>query len=336
MANIMRLGGGGVSGGNELIVTAPTGSIVTVAKDGVVKTTTERNGVWTFKGLEAGDWTVTATLGGKIAVETATVGEEISIIYKPVAKTSPTSGVTYTNGLSGLDAATVNLFSEAISNNTSINKDTSTVYIDFDAVHRKLSVGDQVSLTLYDTAYNFDIIGFNHDTLTTATEYGAETATGLAGMTLQMHDLFATTYAMNSSDASSGGWKDSLMRTSTMVTMKAYLPDDWEGIIKAVNKTSSIGSGATTGTETVSDECFLLAEIEIFGSTTSSVSGEGSQYAYYKAGNSKIKNMSGSPFHWWERSPFRGSPAYFCAVINGNPNGSGASAKFGVSFAFCV
>ena len=81
-----------------------------------------------------------------------------------------------------------------------------------------------------------------------------------------------------------------------MATMKGYLPSAWKSIIKPVNKASGTGDGSTSGTETVSDSCFLLAEIEIFGSTRHSVSGEGTQYAYYKAGNSKAKNKDGSAY----------------------------------------
>lgn len=337
MANIMRLGGG-VGGGDELIVTAPTGSTVTATKDGVTKTAVENSGTWTFKGLEYGDWTVTATRVGKTVSKVVTVSAEtVELHYKPTASTTATSGVTYTDGLSGLDAATVSLFGEAISNNSAITNTTSTVYIDFGSVHRKIDIGDQVTLALNGTNYTFDVIGFNHDTLTTAAAYGANTATGKAGMTLQMHDLFATTYQMNSSSTNSGGWKSSAMRTSTMATMKGYLPDDWEAIIKPVNKASGTGGGSSSGTETVSDSCFLLAEIEIFGSTTYSVSGEGSQYAYYKAGNSKVKNKSGSADDWWERSPRSGNSGYFCFVYrSGTATNHHAYYGCGVAFGFCV
>ena len=211
------------------------------------------------------------------------------------------------------------------------------MYIDFGSVHRKVSVGDQVTLALNGTNYTFDVIGFNHDTLTTSTAYGATTKTGKAGITFQMHDLFATTYVMNSSNTNSGGWKSSAMRTSTMATMKGYLPAAWQTAIKPVNKVSGTGGGSSSGTETVSDSCFLLAEIEIFGSTTYSVSGEGTQYAYYKAGNSKVKNKGGSAGYWWERSPRSGGSTRFCRVTSDSAAGYvSADSSFGVAFGFCV
>lgn len=209
--------------------------------------------------------------------------------------------------------------------------------MDYKEIHRKISVGDQVTLALNGTNYTFDVIGFNHDTLTTSTAYGSTTATGKAGITFQMHDCFATTYVMNSSNTNSGGWKSSAMRTSTMATMKGYLPTAWQTAIKPVNKASGTGGGSSSGTETVSDSCFLLAEIEIFGSTSYSVSGEGTQYAYYKAGNSKVKNRSGSAGSWWERSPLSGISNYFCRVSSsGTAGGNDASNSRGVAFGFCI
>ena len=255
----------------------------------------------------------------------------------PTASLTAQSGVSYTNGLNGLEADVISLFSAAISNNSDITNETSVVYLDKGDIHRKVSVGDQVTLSLNGTNYAFDVIGFNHDTLTDTTAYGEETATGKAGITFQMHDLFATIYVMNSSNTNRGGWNNSAMRTSTMAIMKGYLPDDWKAIIKPVNKASGTGGGSSSGTKTVSDSCFLLAEIEIFGSTTYSVSGEGSQYAYYKAGNSKIKHRSGPASSWWERSPQKGETMRFCLVgLNGVGAGGMSSGSSGVAFGFCV
>lgn len=288
------------------------------------------------------DTTGTATVTVRVsegdnhnAPEDATIA--VTASFKPSASTSAASGVTYTSGLSGLSASEVSMFAEAISNNSAVTSTTSTVYIDFGSVHRKLSVGDQVTLALNGTNYAFDIIGFNHDALTTAAAYGASTATGKAGITLQMHDLFATTYKMNSSNTNSGGWKSSAMRTSTMATMNGYLPSAWRSVIKPVNKKAGTGDGSSSGTETVSDSCFLLAVVEIFGKTTYSVSGEGSQYAYYKAGNSTVKNRSGTARNWWGRSPHSGSSSSFCGVMDdGRADYAGASTTRGVAFGFCV
>ena len=70
-----------------------------------------------------------------------------------------------------------------------------------------------------------------------------------------------------------------------------------------------------------------------------SVSGEGAQYAYYKAGNSKVKNRSGSATLWWERSPSSGNGKSFCLIASDGTafnNYAGATHSGGVAFGFCV
>ena len=195
------------------------------------------------------------------------------------------------------------------------------------------SVGDQKTITVNGTSYTVDLIGFDHDTPTDTSAYGRSKA----GATFQLHDLLSTTYPMNSSGTNSGGWKSSVMRTSTMATLLGQLSSDLKNVIVPVNKLSGTGGGSSSGVETTSDSLFLLAEIEIFGSTTYSVSGEGSQYAYYTNGNSTVKNKDGSADIWWERSPCSGYSYNFCFVYsNGNANGNSAYHGYGVSFGFCV
>ena len=72
--------------------------------------------------------------------------------------------------------------------------------------------------------------------------------------------------------------------------------------------------------------------------TTYSVSGEGTQYAYYnKAGNSKVKNKGGSANIWWERSPNSGNSNNFCNVnSNGNANNNNANNSWALAPCFFV
>ena len=126
------------------------------------------------------------------------------------------------------------------------------------------------------------------------------------------------------------------MRKSNMVTYLSQLTSAWQNAIKQVNKLSSAGSQSTT-IKTTADKLFLLSEVEIFGSTSYSVSGEGTQYAYYKAGNSKVKNVSGSAGSWWERSPYAYNTTNFCYVFStGGASNANAYNSVGVAFGFCV
>lgn len=323
-----------------------TGDVdVTRAGDGAVSASSNNTSVATVNvsgtkitvtGKANGSATITVNVAAgtnHTAPSSKTFTVKVSILS---ASTSATSGVTYTSGISSITQADLNRYAKAISNNSAITSATSTVYIDDGDNHYKISVGDTVAISVSGASYSFRIIGFNHDDLNSSTAYGTATATGKAGFSFQMVDCLATTYAMNSSNTNSGGWGSCALRTTLQGTIKNTIAAAWTEIMKKVNKKTSAGSASTT-INTTADDLFLLSEIEIFGSVTYSVSGEGAQYAYYKAGNSKVKNVSGSADNWWERSPYASSSTYFCLVYsNGNANASYASYSGGVAFGFCV
>lgn len=189
-------------------------------------------------------------------------------------------------------------------------------------------VGDQKSITVNGVKYQTRIIGFNHDNLTSG---------GKAGITFQMVDCLNTTYNMESSNTNVNGWLNCAMRkTHLRTTIWGQLESSLKSVIKTVNKRASAGNQSAT-IQTAQDTLFLLSEVEIFGKVTCSKAGEGSQYAYYAAGNSTIKKVNGSANHWWERSPYGSLSAYFCFVTSdGAANGGNASRTYGVAFGFCV
>ena len=189
------------------------------------------------------------------------------------------------------------------------------------------SVGDTKTIKLNGVSYTAQIIGFNHDT---------KTAGGVAGITFQLVDCLNTTYPMNSSGNNVGGWKSSEMR-ARISEFLSQLDEDLQSVIKPVNKLTSVSSGTST-IETVSDKLFLLSEVEIFGSTQYSYTGEGSQYDWYKAGNTNVKKVNGSVNSWWERSPYKDGAQYYCSVNYHGVKSTDpvSSTTVGVSFGFCV
>lgn len=186
-----------------------------------------------------------------------------------------------------------------------------------------------------------EVIGFNHDVLSNANAYGKVTKTGMAGITLCCKKI-ASNMVMNNSATNTGGWKGSNIRSSSLPELKnAMVPPafryDVASAIKPVNKLSGLGGGSSSGVETTSDDLFLLSEIEVFGSTTFSVPGEGTQYAYYKAGNSREKEWQGAASSWWLRSPRSGNNSQFCRIDTGTAaDYFGANNTSGVAFAFCI
>lgn len=189
-------------------------------------------------------------------------------------------------------------------------------------------VGDQKSITVNGVKYQTRIIGFNHDNLTSG---------GKAGITFQMVDCLNTTYNMESSNINTNGWLNCAMRkTHLRTTIWGQLESSLKSVIKTVNKLASAGNQSAT-IQTAQDTLFLLSEVEIFGKVTYSKAGEGSQYAYYAAGNSTIKKVNGSATAWWERSPDGSNTTRFCHVNgNGVAGNSAAGHTYGVSFGFCV
>lgn len=256
------------------------------------------------------------------------------------ASTAARSGVTYTSGIADLAAATISSLAALISNCSAITSNTETVYVDYGDVHRKISIGDQITITMNSVAQLVNIIGFNHDSLTTATAYGSTTATGKAGITLQTDGLPLPTRKMNTSAVSTGGWKSTYMRSTILPSIKSnYLPSEWQSVIKAVNKKAGAGNGSTSLT-TVSDTLFLLAHIEIFGTEESVAQGEGTQYKWYATGNTKIKSdEDGTVRNWWTRSnPTTTANVAKFIIVNtsGNRATSVSNGARGTSFAFCV
>lgn len=91
MADVFAyLEGFGASGGSPnkstIIVTVPTGSTVTCKMGSTTKTATEKNGVWTFGGLDLGTWTITSTKGGDSATQDVVITrltvEYVTIVYR--------------------------------------------------------------------------------------------------------------------------------------------------------------------------------------------------------------------------------------------------------------
>lgn len=163
-------------------------------------------------------------------------------------------------------------------------------------------VGNSKTMLINGTEYQIDIIGKNHD------DYAD--GSGKAPLTFQLHDCYGEPEAMNSTDTNDGGWMKCAMRQTHLPAILSQMPVEVQNGIREVNKLTSAGSQSST-INTTEDKLFLLSEIEIFGSTSHSKSGEGTQYDYYKAGNSKVKNRNGSATAWWERSPYGSNSSFF-------------------------
>jgi len=97
IGNIGGQSGGGILTKSILIVTAPTGSTVTVTKGSVTKAAAEKNGEWWFRNLDNGEWTITATKNTLKAIATYSI-TQFGVYRKEITYFQATINVTYPAG----------------------------------------------------------------------------------------------------------------------------------------------------------------------------------------------------------------------------------------------
>lgn len=284
----------------EVHVIADNGTQVTMTKGGKTLTAMVSGGEAVLYPTELGEWTIKYTFDSSQKTKQWKL-EVIGIVY--------VYPFTIGDNLNDTDWADIDICGR------------------LGMAQQFFKVGDSKTVNIGGTNYEVQIIGFNHDD---------KVSGGKAAYSFQLVDCLNQTQQMNTSNTNTGGWNGSAMR-GRMSTYKSQLPAALRNVIKTVKKKSGTGGGSSSGTQQTNDDLFLLSEIEIFGTTTYSVAGEGTQYEWYKAGNSRIKKVNGSANAWWERSPYSGDASFFCIVYSsGNADYHTASASHGVSFGFCV
>ena len=275
----------------------------------------------------SGDGTISAVSDNTAAATVSVSGNTVTVTGKANGSATITisvaAGTNYTAPANKTCAVTVSFLKDNFADN-----DWASIIAacHSGSVPSTWVVGNSKTMTINGASYQVDIIGKNHDTYASG---------GKAPLTFQLHDCYGETKNMNSSSTNSGGWTSCAMRSTHLPAILALMPTEVQNGIREVNKMTSAGSQSAT-INTTADKLFLLSEIEIFGSVKYSNSGEGTQYDYYKAGNSTVKNYNGGQHYWWERSPTGSYSTYFCRVYSdGGAGYSFASDAFGVAFGFC-
>ena len=176
------------------------------------------------------------------------------------------------------------------------------------------------------------IIDFDHDDLVTPINGKTK-----AAISVQLKNCLNTKGYMNSSNTNSGGWEESARRKWCNDIFYNAIPSILRNGIKQVIKKNYKVYNSNNIT-TTSDYCFLLSETEIFGEKKYSIdSTEGTQYEYYKTSSNRIKQVSGSNYYWWERSPNGDNTTRFCSVFDdGNAYWDDASYAYGVAPCLCI
>ena len=331
-----------------ITVNVDSGATVVLKKGGTTVQSKTSTGTAVFTVTETGAYTVEATKNGQ------TVSGSVNVV---------SSTTSYT--------LTLSFVSSTLNNNEwSVIKSVS----DKGQGANYWSIGDRKAVTLNGTVgklslsnvttYAF-IIGFNHNASVEGSNriHFQLAKTALSGGTdvclcdSSYNSNVSTTgyFSMNSSRTNSGGWASSQMRTnicgtslsSYSGTIIAVIPAALRAVLKSVTKytdNTANGGGSTASYVTATtDYFFLLSEFEVFGSITYGNTNEKNkqaQYAYYSAGNSKIKykhDGTSTAATWWLRSP-RASLSTIFVYVHTDGTVSYYNAYYSLGFApgFCV
>nr|DAJ08573.1 MAG TPA: hypothetical protein [Caudoviricetes sp.] len=327
----------------QIVVTVSAGATVTATKGNLSVSGTSVNGTCTLIVPEAGDWTVSATLGEETS--------NSAIVHV---------GFSYNTSL---------LFIPKLNDCT---WETIRDISDAGQGANYWSIGDRKAVTLNGrvgaltlsnvTTYVF-IIGFNHNSSVEGTnrihfQLGKTALSGGTDVALCDYYYKGTDggFQMRTNQSSSGGWASSNMRkaicgtnlSSYSGTIIAVIPAALRAVLKSVTKytdnTGYTGNDSAVGDVTATtDYFFLLSEYEVFGTISRGNTYESkkqAQYSYYSAGNSKVKykhSETSTAVYWWLRSPVVTYSGSFTNVSTGGTLGS-FSANYSLGFApgFCV
>lgn len=328
LGNPITIGGGGL----ELVANVADGATVTATLGGKSVSGVSVDGQAVLKIPQEGKWTVSATKGEQVSFP-----KEIIVSFPATV-----DFVLPSQELNDTSWAAIKQVSDANmgANFWSVG--------DCKEVTLNGKVSDGLTLSNY-SAWVY-IIGFNHNAEREgngiafqgfkATKNG--TPVCLTDNGYGNGKTSGTWFNMNNSKSNSGGWQASRMRTVVMPLIKSALPADLQAVIKTSTIYTAAGGGDIACTAS-DDDVFLLGEYEVFGVRTYATSQEPNylkQYAYYSAGNSKVKyehNSTSSAAMWFLRSPYASDSGSFCSVYtSGRPTYYIAYGSAGVVPAFKV
>ena len=191
-------------------------------------------------------------------------------------------------------------------------------------------VGDQKAMTIGEEEHMITIIGKSHDTYSSGANVGTK-----APLTFQLVDSLATKYPMHSSRTNL--YTESDMFNTTLDSLATLMPEIvYDSTAPVWKQTAEGGTEDPSNITENGESVFLLSETEVFGTISNSYSGEGTQYAYYAAGNSKVKKVNGTATNWWLRSPDKETSTRYCRVSSSGSVGDYyANTEYGISYAFC-
>lgn len=329
--------GGGLYGAIINVTTYDTslfGKEVSLSKDGtVIKTTTiDNNGTCSFESVqEVGEYTINSNVTGNIATQIINVTADDIVskanvsCYLELIRIVPFS--------SGTDDEIAAMMQAHYDNKIDIANYWSVG--DKRTIHHNAMEATGVNEVHHADDYSYVIIGMEHDDLVTPINGHSKAAitlqtdrtlnTEMINDHVNAEDVEHEHGYINSTATNVGGWRDCNRRTWCNNVYMNCLPTYIQGMLKQVQKRSTIG-GKSDLIEVTNDYAFLPSEIEVFGSTENSYEDEGTQYQYF---NNAIENRYKKPIYestyeksyvsalWWLRSPHKANDDSFCSINRG-------------------
>ena len=198
-----------------------------------------------------------------------------------------------------------------------------------------------------DTQYKLEQDHWGSSSSPYNTNYGGWAACDIRYDILGSTDKAPTPYGSTKTTSATGQDPSAACATNPVAnTLMAALPADLRAVMQPMTKyTDNKGNSSNVAanvTKTI-DYLPLLSEFEIFGARSYANQYEKdyqAQYAYYSAGNSKVKyrhSSTGSTADWWERSPYYNGSFGFCYVnTNGVASLYSSDSSYGLAPAFKI
>ena len=159
---------------------------------------------------------------------------------------------------------------------------------------------------------------------------------GKAHITFICKDLLPTTYKMNSTSTTTGGYEASAMRTYLSGTILPKLPVEVQAAIKEVKKIQSTYSSAVVKDgQTTTEKLWIPSDHEVGLGTTYETTGAVYSGVFTSASSTRIKYKSGSANYWWLRSAYR-ADSFRGVYGNGDSGNRDAINAVGVAPGFCI
>ena len=353
---ISAVGGGSVDIDNDSITLNQQGQIQAVKVAGTLGVSNGGTGATTFAAGQVLVGNGASALSTK-AIDTSVTENSSNLV---------TSGAVYN---------AVKVYSTLVSWSSASDTQIANIIADYyagdlslDAIKSVWKVGDTRKITLSAMAatgigeshrsqeVEMVIIGFNHDTLTTAINGKTK-----ALLTVQLKDCLRDAAVadndgrnntengyMNSTKTNVGGWKSCARRTWCNNVFYNALPLNVKSLVKQVDKYSGVGGSSSSDVEVTSDYIWLPSDSEICGYDAAwSYFDEGDQYSYFSTAKvnrykKPIWSSSSSAVSccYWLRSPKWLDDEQFIYVdyyYNSSAGlGDDANTAYGISPAWCM